>query len=150
MNWQDDANYRLKLAQGFYEEASQDLESQRYRSCVDNSQMCIENSAKAIIVCFTPVGKTHQPGQQLKKIMKRELSSEIRERIKRAIPLVEQHGFEEHILTDYGDEENRKTPWELLNREAAEAAHKDATIILGEAKQTICLVAKWKKVGENG
>lgn len=145
MNWQDDAHYRLKLAQGFYDEASQDLKLQRYRSCVDNSQMCIENSTKAIIICFTPVGKTHQPEQQLKKIIKGKLPSKVGEKIKQIIPIVEQHGFEEHILSDYGDEENRKTPWELFNRETAKATHKDATRILSEAKKIVSLIIKWKK-----
>lgn len=31
-------------------------------------------------------------------------------------------GFEEHIRTDYGDESEYRTPWEIFDREDAEEA----------------------------
>jgi HEPN domain-containing protein len=43
------AQYRLKLAEGFLQEAQQDLKINRWRSCVDNAQLTVENALKALI-----------------------------------------------------------------------------------------------------
>jgi len=47
----EDARYRLRLAIGFLEEARQDLSLGRWRSCVDNAQLSVENS-----LCDSPLG----------------------------------------------------------------------------------------------
>ena len=138
VNWQKDAEYRLKLALGFYKEAEQNLKYKQYRSCVDNSQLSIENSAKAIIVCFIPLGKTHSPSQGLRKLLQEErITDQVRKGIEEIIPIVEEHGFEEHILSDYGDEEGYKTPWEIFDKKSAEDIHGDATRVLTKAKEII-------------
>ena len=41
-----DAEYRLRVARGFLDEAQQDAELQRWRSAVDNAQLAVENAAK--------------------------------------------------------------------------------------------------------
>jgi len=46
VNWSDEIQYRLELAEGFLNEARQDTELKRFRSCVDNVQLSIENSVK--------------------------------------------------------------------------------------------------------
>lgn len=141
MNWQKDAQYRLKLALGFYEEAKQNVKHKQYRSCVDNSQLSIENSAKAIIVCFIPLGKTHSPAQGLRKLLQEEkITDWIRKGIEEIAPIVEEHGFEEHILSDYGDEESYKTPWEIFDKKAADDAYGAATRVLTKAKQIISAI----------
>ena len=38
------------------------------------------------------------------------------------IEITEKLGFEEHIRTDYGDESQYRTPWEIFDRESAEEA----------------------------
>jgi HEPN domain-containing protein len=43
------AEYRLKLAQGFLNEARQDVGLGRWRSAVDNAQLAVENAAKAVL-----------------------------------------------------------------------------------------------------
>lgn len=43
----DAAQYRLRLADGFLEEARQDFTLQRWRSCASDSQLAAENAAKA-------------------------------------------------------------------------------------------------------
>jgi hypothetical protein len=43
------------LAKGFQQEAEQDFQLQRWRSCVDNAQLSVENSGKAIIALIEPV-----------------------------------------------------------------------------------------------
>jgi HEPN domain-containing protein len=52
VNSNDDVSYRKKLADGFLNEAIQDYDLKRYRSCVDNSQFSIENSVKAVLLVF--------------------------------------------------------------------------------------------------
>ena len=53
MNWKDDSRYKLRLAQGFFDEA-------------------IENVAKAIISCFIPISKSHSFGDALNLKRKRK------------------------------------------------------------------------------
>lgn len=51
----------LKLANGFLEEARQDMTLQRWRSVMDNVQLAIENATKSALAVIGPVGRTHQP-----------------------------------------------------------------------------------------
>ena len=46
MNSRDDVAFRLGLGQGFLKEARQDVEIERWRSCVDNAQLCVEMLAR--------------------------------------------------------------------------------------------------------
>lgn len=61
MNSRSDAEYGLRLAKGFLQEAEQDFQLHRWRSCVDNAQLSVENADKAIIAIFEPVERTHNP-----------------------------------------------------------------------------------------
>jgi HEPN domain-containing protein len=45
----EEVSYRLRLIQGFLEEARQDFNLERWRSGVDNSQLSTENAAKAVL-----------------------------------------------------------------------------------------------------
>ena len=56
-----EARFRRRLAVGFLEEAKQDLELERWRSCVDNSQLATENAAKAALALLGPVGARTSP-----------------------------------------------------------------------------------------
>ena len=64
MHFREDAEYRKRLAQGFLDEARLNFEYKLWRSCMDNSQLSIENSGKMIIALFEPVEKTHNPSHQ--------------------------------------------------------------------------------------
>ena len=57
----EEASYRLRLVLGFLEEARQDFNLERWRSCVDNSQLATENAAKAVLALLGPVGRTIIP-----------------------------------------------------------------------------------------
>jgi HEPN domain len=61
MNSHDQAHYRLRLAEGFFDEAREDMHSQRWRSCVSNGQLAAENAAKAVLGLLGPIGRTHNP-----------------------------------------------------------------------------------------
>ena len=47
MDSEQDVNFRLRLAEGFLQEAEEDLTLSRWRSCVDNAQLAVENAVKA-------------------------------------------------------------------------------------------------------
>jgi HEPN domain-containing protein len=57
--------YRLALAEGFLAEAEQDLDSERWRSYVDNTQLVVENAGKAALVLFGITPKTHDPAREI-------------------------------------------------------------------------------------
>lgn len=64
-----EVGFRLRLADGFLAEARQDLELERWRSCVDHSQLATENAAKAGLALIGPVGRTHTPSILLRRLM---------------------------------------------------------------------------------
>jgi len=63
------ANYRLRIAQGFLDEARQDVGLGRWRSVMDNAQLAVENAAKAILALIGPVGRTHTPAPLLRQAL---------------------------------------------------------------------------------
>jgi hypothetical protein len=65
----NDAQYRLKVAQGFLVEARQDVDLGRWRSAVDNAQLAVENAAKAVLSLAGPVGRSHNPAMQLRQVL---------------------------------------------------------------------------------
>lgn len=135
MHYQDDAKYRLKLAKGFLKEAEEDVKLGRWRSCVDNAQLAVENSGKAILCIFGPLEKTHEPSLQLKRLLKqRRIPEKLISRIEEIIPLLGELGSDEHFLTDYGDEESSLSPWELFSKEDADKAIKIARRCLKNTK----------------
>lgn len=123
MTAQDDANYRLRLAKGFLKEAKQDFELKRWRSCVDNAQLAVENSGKTILACYGPTPRTHDPGKELQKLIdKNKIHERLVNELKSVLPFFEELGFEEHFKTDYGLESEYLGPWELYDAADAEKA----------------------------
>ena len=129
MNYKEDAEYRKRLAQGFLNEARVNSAHQLWRSCVDNSQLSIENSGKMIIALFEPVEKTHNPSHQLKRLVEqRKLSGAFETQIEDIIAVLDKFGIEEHFMTDYGDEATHTDPWSLFGEEDAREALEIAEI----------------------
>jgi HEPN domain-containing protein len=123
VNFKEDAEYRKRLAIGFLEEARLNLKFELWRSCVDNSQLSIENSGKMIIALFEPIEKTHNPSHQLNRIVDhKKLYDALKPQIYELISILDRFGIEEHFMTDYGDETTRTDPWSLFNKEDAEEA----------------------------
>jgi HEPN domain-containing protein len=123
VNSQNDAEYRLRLAKGFQQEAEQDFQLQRWRSCVDNAQLSVENAGKVIIAIFEPVEKTHNPAVNLRKLIDKKLVDDsLLIDLNAALAFFDELGFEEHFLTDYGDENNYRDPWSLFREEDAKKA----------------------------
>ncbi|MBI4684870.1 MAG: HEPN domain-containing protein [Nitrospirae bacterium] len=123
MHFKDDAEYRKRLAKGFLEEARLNLKHQLWRSCVDNSQLSIENSGRMLIALFKPVEKSHNPSRQIKRLAEqKKLSDDFKSHIDEIVPILERFGIEEHFMTDYGDETTRTDPWSLFDDEDAKEA----------------------------
>jgi HEPN domain-containing protein len=123
VHFREDAEYRRRLATGFLQEARVNVKYQLWRSCVDNSQLAIENSCKMIVALFEPVEKTHNPSRQLRRLTDQERLGNIpRTHIDEIVSILDRFGIEEHFMTDYGDEATRTDPWSLFDEEDAKEA----------------------------
>jgi len=112
--------YRLRVAQGFLNEARQDFALERWRAAVDDSQLCVENAAKAVLALLGPVGRTHNPARQLRQALAEgRFAAAQSESVSALAGLAEMLGADIHIQTDYGDEIGGRTPWELFDQDDA-------------------------------
>jgi HEPN domain-containing protein len=119
----EEVSYRLRLVLGFLEEARQDFNLGRWRSCVDNSQLATENAAKAVLALLGPVGRTHNPSLLLREALAEgEFSAEVSPQVERVAECAELLGPDIHVQSDYGDEAGGRTPWELFDRDTARQA----------------------------
>lgn len=132
-----DAEYRLRVAQGFLEESRQDVTLTRWRSAVDNAQLATENAAKAVLAVVGPVGRTHQPATLLRQEL-REFPTAHQNRVERLAQCAEMLGFDVHVQTDYGDEMEGLTPWELFDENDA----RNALAIAEEAVELARLITE--------
>jgi HEPN domain-containing protein len=132
----DEIAYRLGLADGFLREAEQDWGLQRWRSCVDNAQLAVENAGKAVLSLFGAPPKTHEPARDVAALLRtRELSEEARSALQSLLPELLALGTREHFLADYGDEATHTLPWDLFTRDSAEAALRSARGAVAQARR---------------
>lgn len=118
-----DADYRLRLAEGFLAEAEQDYRLKRWRAVVDNSQLAAENAAKAVLALIRPPSRVHDPGPLLLDALTQGLFTEEQTATVKALAeCAEALGPDVHIQTDYGDETGGLTPWELFDDGDAQRA----------------------------
>mgnify|MGYP000198848194 CR=1 FL=1 len=119
----DSALYRLRVAEGFLDEARQDMSLRRWRSVMDNAQLAVENAAKTVLALLGPVGRTHNPTPLLQQALRDgRLAISAPERVERLAELAGLLGFDVHVQTDYGDEMAGHTPWELFGETDARQA----------------------------
>jgi HEPN domain-containing protein len=119
----DQVSYRLRLAQGFLDEARQDVDLKRWRSAMDNAQLSVENATKAVLALLGPVGRTHNPAEQLRQVLSQSVfSGDNLARVQQLAEQAELLGPDVHIQTDYGDEPGGRTPWELFSETDARQA----------------------------
>ena len=122
MDSEQDVAYRLRLAEGFLQEAEQDLPLSRWRSCVDNARLAVENAVKAVVARYGPVPRTHDITRLLDRVLSAAvMNSAVQENLSLLKHLAEQLGYAEHIRSDYG-EATCKTPWELFDQADAQQA----------------------------
>jgi len=133
-----EGRFRLRLAEGFLSEASQDVGSERWRSCVDNCQLATENAAKAAAAVLGPVGRTHYPSSLLRLGLAEDRFPEpLRASVARLAELAEILGADLHAKSDYGDEATGRTPWEMFDEQDATACFDWATEAVSLAVQIL-------------
>ena len=141
-----DVAYRIALARGFLQEAEQDFTLERWRSCVDNAQLAVENAGKAALALFGIVPKTHDPARQIAVILhEQDLPAEVGDLLDRMLPDLAVLGTETHFLTDYGDEANYTLPWDLFTKETAEDALQAARRLDEMAHTLHELIKAWRE-----
>ncbi len=134
----EEASYRLRLAEGFLGEARHNLQHQLWRSCVDNSQLAAENAAKAVLGLLGPVGRTHDPGAALLEALdKQRFTEEMEDPVRRIAQCARTLGPQIHLQSDYGDEATRRTPWEIFDQASAAQALALAEEAVALAKQVV-------------
>jgi HEPN domain-containing protein len=105
MDSEQDVNFRLRLTAGFLQEAKEDLTLSRWRSCVDNAQLAVENAVKAVLARHGPVPKTHEVARPLANLQHlEELDATVKEKLMALQELAEQLSYEDHIRSDYSEE----------------------------------------------
>ena len=103
--------------------AEEDLRSSRWRSCVDDAQLAVENAAKSVVARFGPVPRSHDMSAVLSEHLRQgTIPPQLRESVELLQDLSRQLGFEEHVRSDYGDEARGITPWELFQEPDAQRA----------------------------
>lgn len=146
MNTARSVDYRIALAAGFLQEAEQDLTLQRWRSCVDNAQLAVENSGKAALALFGIAPKTHDPARQIAVVLREQpLPANIRELLHTMLPDLLILGTETHFLTDYGDEASYTLPWDIFTQQTADDALEAARRSVQSARTLQNLVAAWRR-----
>lgn len=123
MDSREEAQYRLRLAEGYLREAEEFYRLSRWRASASNSQLAVENSAKAFLSLIGPVPKSHDlSGLLLDAIEGLLLDKKAIRKIERLSECTRIMGLKEHILIDYGDELAYKTPWEIYDEGRAKRA----------------------------
>ena len=80
MNSEEEASYRLTLAEGYLKRAQEAATHKDYLSVISNSQLAVENSAKTIISCFRIPSWSHDPSGELLEV-EEENRDKIQQRI---------------------------------------------------------------------
>lgn len=127
------AAYRLELARGFLEEARQDNDLERWRSAVDGAQLPVENAGKAGLALVGQMGRTHNPATWIRRLIEEQrFDAAYSEKLERLAELAELLGPDVHIRTDYGDEIEGRTPWELFGAVDAGQALAEEAVSLAD------------------
>lgn len=134
----DNARYRLGLAEMYRGEAREDANLHRWRSCVDDSQLATENAAKSVQGLVGPIGRTHDPGVLLQgELAEKRFPHAFEERVQRLSECAQLLGSQTHIYVAYGDEEERRTPWDMFGEEQARDALRLAEEAVGLTRELV-------------
>lgn len=151
MSTSRDVGYRIALAAGFLAEADQDFTLERWRSCVDNAQLAVENAGKAALALFGIAPKTHDPARQIAAVLRQqELPAGVGELLHAMLPDLLVLGTETHFLTDYGDEASYTLPWDLFTQQTAEEALQSARRLVQMARALQDTISAWRQKQPGG
>lgn len=97
----EEAGYRLRLAEGFLAEARLNNQHELWRSCVDHSQLAAENAAKATLAITGPVTRTHNPAVILLDALKKgSFPQELEEQVRKIAECAALLGPQVHSESD--------------------------------------------------
>ena len=143
INPSKECKYRIKLAMKYLEDAKNALELNDYRRVIQSSQLCVENSAKAVISIFRIPSWSHNPAPELLDILK-QVNKSLHNKIKLLAEMAKELA-PEHGRSTYGEPTLGLTPWELYTRKDAEKAFKYALKSYSIAKELMEILLKSKK-----
>ena len=90
---------------------------------MDNSQLSVENAAKAVLALLGILGRSHNPGPLLRETLESGAFGDLDPAaIETILQYAELLGPDIHIRSDYGDEAGGLTPWELFGAADAREA----------------------------
>ena len=96
---------------------------ERWRSAVDGAQLAVENAGKTALKLAGRIGRTHNPATQIRRLIGEErFDHAYSEKLERLAEPAELLGPDIHVQTDYGDEVEGRTPWELFDEADADQA----------------------------
>jgi len=116
----EEVDYRIKLAKQYLKSAEEAFNRKDYRATVAESQLAVENFAKAVIAFFRIPSWSHNLAPELK-----ELLNNIPQSVKH---LTEELAFiaevlaSEHGRATYGEPAKALTPWKIYNENDANLA----------------------------
>jgi HEPN domain-containing protein len=126
--------------------AEQDLQLERWRPCVDNAQLAVENAGKTMLASLAISSKTHEPARQVAALLRTQtLPPEIQEKLQVLLPDLLALGTTEHFQTDYGDEATYTLPWDLFTQESATEALAAARRSFALVQELVRLISKWRQ-----
>ncbi len=103
---------------------------------MDGAQLAVENAGKAGLALAGQIGRTHNPATQIRRLINEgRFDAAYAEKLKRLAELAELLGPDIHIQTDYGDETEGRTPWELFDEA-------DASRALAVAEEAVSLAGQ--------
>ena len=124
MDSAEEARYRLSIAGEHLHRAIEEMENFKRDAsrahlvgCAAEAQLCIENSAKAVISVFRIPSREHDPSAELLDVLV-EIRDKIGEELGRSLEELANIASKlapEHIRATYGDETRRIPPSELYD-----------------------------------
>ncbi len=141
MDSNEEAVYRLRLADGYVREAEELFGNSQWRACVSSAQLAVENSAKAVLALVGPLARSHDLSSMVLDAAENlELGEEAGGKLERLAECARLLGLREHIMTDYGDELAYRTPWEIYD----EGRAKRALALAKEASEIAAILVRSK------
>ena len=118
MDSERDVDFRLRPADGFLGEARDDVTRARWRSCVDNAQLAVENAVKAVIARFAPVPRTHDLVTPVDGLLASgRLTPGERDALAELRQCAAELGHEQHVRSDYGKRPPSRRPGSSLTQQ---------------------------------
>ena len=128
MNFREEAEYRLSLAESSLRDSRKFREDKLYHWSVLSAQLSVENSAKAVISCFRTPSWVHDPSTELEDIIneqKEKIAGKVGEHVVARLKTLSDAAAElapERGKATYGLIERRVPPSDIYDQTSATRA----------------------------